>query len=139
MAQIEKAIKEKLISLAVEARKASYSPYSKYPVGAAILTASGKTYTGCNIENSSFGLTICAERTAIFKAVSEGERKITAIAIAAKASSPCGACRQVLSEFAAPEIPVIFVNLKDSGEKEIEDHTLGELLPCSFNQEEAGL
>ena len=140
MAEIDNATKEKLINMAINARKASYSPYSKYPVGAAVLAESGKIYTGCNIENSSFGLTNCAERTAIFKAVSEGERKIKAIAIAAKASTPCGACRQVMSEFAKPSMPIILVNMDDGkGTHELVESTLGELLPMSFNQEEAGL
>lgn len=140
MTNIDQETKEKLIDGAIEARKKSYSPYSRYPVGAAVIAGSGKMYTGCNIENSSFGLTNCAERTAIFKAVSEGEKRILAIAIAAKASAPCGACRQVLSEFAAAEIPVILVNLNDKkGTKEIQELTLGQLLPFSFNQEDAGL
>lgn len=140
MAEIDNATKEKLINMAINARKASYSPYSKYPVGAAVLAESGKIYTGCNIENSSFGLTNCAERTAIFKAVSEGERKIKAIAIAAKASTPCGACRQVMSEFAKASMPIILVNMDDGkGTHELVESTLGELLPMSFNQEEAGL
>lgn len=140
MTNIDKETKEKLINGALEARKKSYSPYSKYPVGAAVIAGSGKMYTGCNIENSSFGLTNCAERTAIFKAVSEGEKSILAIAIAAKSSAPCGACRQVLSEFAAAEIPVLLVNIDDKkGTKDIQELTLGELLPFSFNQKDAGL
>lgn len=94
---------------ALAARKHSYSPYSHFRVGAALLTASGKVYTGCNIENSSYGLTVCAERTALFKAVSEGERKFTAIAIASDENgftAPCGACRQVMMDLAG-DIDVI--------------------------------
>lgn len=140
MAANDKEMKEKLISLAMEARKKSYSPYSKYPVGAAVLAESGRIYTGCNIENSSYGLTNCAERTAIFKAVSEGEKKLLAIAIAAKASTPCGACRQVMSEFASADMPVYLVNMDEkTGKNEIIETTLGALLPLSFNKEEAGL
>lgn len=140
MAATDKEIKERLINLAIEARKHSYSPYSKYPVGAAVLAESGRTYTGCNIENSSFGLTNCAERTAIFKAVSDGEKKILAIAIAAKVSTPCGACRQVMSEFGTASMPILLVNINDStGEREIIETTLGEMLPLSFNKEDAGL
>ncbi len=140
MAATDKEIKERLINLAIEARKHSYSPYSKYPVGAAVLAESGRTYTGCNIENSSFGLTNCAERTAIFKAVSDGEKKILAIAIAAKSSTPCGACRQVMSEFANASMPIILVNMdEENGTNEIIETTLGDLLPLSFNKDEAGL
>lgn len=97
-----------LIALANEAMRYSYSPYSKYKVGAALLTKDGKVYTGCNIENASYGATNCAERTALFKAVSEGEREFTAIAVTAEKSMPwpCGICRQALSEF-APELRVI--------------------------------
>lgn len=106
---------EKLLELfeaALQASKLSYSPYSKFPVGAAILTSDGRVFTGCNIENRSYGLTNCAERTAIFKAVSEGAQKISAVAIAAPKSDypvgPCGACRQVLTEFGEADVPVIF-------------------------------
>ena len=91
-----------LMDKAKEASKQSYSPFSRFAVGACVLAKSGKTYTGCNVENSSFGMTICAERCAIFKAVSEGEREITAIAIYSPNTddcNPCGACRQVMYEF----------------------------------------
>ncbi len=99
-----------LMTLAEEARKASYSPYSKFAVGAALLTKSGRVVLGCNVENSSFGLACCAERTAIFKAVSEGEREFVAVAVTAgkgHGAAPCGACRQVLHEF-SPEMWVYF-------------------------------
>lgn len=107
----------------------SYSPYSRYPVGAALLCADGRVYQGCNIENASFGLTNCAERTALFKAVSEGEREFTAIAIAAKGSAPwpCGACRQALHEF-APNIRVLVT----WGEGERAEAGLPDLLPKGF-------
>lgn len=101
---------ELLMAEAEKARKASYSPFSKFAVGAALLTRSGRVVHGCNVENSSFGLSCCAERTAVFKAVSEGERDFVAIAVTAgkgEGSAPCGACRQVLHEF-APEIWVCF-------------------------------
>ena len=94
---------KELMAEAEQARRSSYSPYSKFAVGAALLTASGRVVRGCNVENSSFGLACCAERTAVFKAVSEGEREFTAIAVTAgrgHGSAPCGACRQVLFEFA---------------------------------------
>ena len=106
-----------LIDHAIAARQAAYAPYSRYAVGAAVLTAGGRTFTGCNVENASYPAGICAERTAIFKAVSEGERRIVALALAAAPQeeqppfsgypAPCGICLQVLSEFAAPELRVL--------------------------------
>ncbi len=123
-----------LISAAINARKNSYSPYSHYAVGAAVLTDRDEIVTGCNVENASYGLCNCGERTAIFKAVSEGARKIRAIAIAAAGGAPypCGACRQVMSEFAeSPDMPVIVVTITDEGEKK-EEFTLKELLPYGF-------
>lgn len=120
---------EALLALARAAMERSYSPYSRYPVGAALLCADGRVYQGCNIENASFGLTNCAERTALFKAVSEGEREFTAIAIAAKGSAPwpCGACRQALHEF-APNIRVLVT----WGEGERAEAGLPDLLPKGF-------
>ena len=110
----------------------SYSPFSRFAVGAAVITPSGKIYRGCNVENSSFGLTNCAERTAIFKAVSEGEREILAVAIYSPNTDscyPCGACRQVLYEFQSDnyEIDVVTENL---GALEIQK--LSYFLPCGF-------
>jgi cytidine deaminase len=100
---------KELMAEAEKARRWSYSPYSKFAVGAALLTRSGRVVHGCNVENSSYGLACCAERTAIFKAVSEGEREFVAIAVTAGAerssAAPCGACRQVMHEF-APQMPV---------------------------------
>ena len=121
---------EALIEIAKQYRAHSYSPYSHFPVGAAVLTASGKVYGGCNIENSSYPLGNCAERTAIFKAVSEGERDLAAIAIVADTPgpcSPCGACRQVMAEFRIPK--VIMANLKG----EWCAVTLDQLLPYAFS------
>ena len=121
-----------LLALAHEAMNRSYSPYSNYPVGAALLCADGRIFQGCNIENASFGLTNCAERTAVFKAVSEGAKEFTAIAIASKKSAPwpCGACRQVLNEF-APGIRVLVTWEGGSGEM-----NLGELLPHGFGPQD---
>lgn len=103
-----------LYEQALQAAAHSYSPYSHFPVGAAVMTDDGTVFTGANIENRSFGLSNCAERSAIFAAVSAGYRTITAIAIAAPAADypvgPCGACRQVISEFAAGDVPVWFGN-----------------------------
>ncbi len=113
-----------------EAMEAAYSPYSHYRVGACLLCDDGSMYTGCNVENASYGLTNCAERTAIFKAVSDGHRSFKAIAIAAKAMPPwpCGACRQVLSEF-CEDLPILIT----WGEGEVLESSLNELLPHSFS------
>lgn len=127
--------KKELFSAAVEAMKRSYAPYSHYNVGAALLTKEGKIYTGCNIENSAYGPTVCAERTAIFKAVSEGERDFAAIAVVGGkdgrvtgAFPPCGVCRQVMAEFCNADFPVFVMNSRTSAKR----YTLGELLPCAF-------
>ncbi|MDD3239936.1 MAG: cytidine deaminase [Lachnospira sp.] len=120
-----------LVERAKEAVSNAYAPYSGFCVGAAVLTESGKIYQGCNIENASYGATNCAERTAIFKAVSEGEQKICAIAIMSKAGDftpPCGICRQVMSEFMELDAPVILGNHVG----EIKIFQLGELLPANF-------
>lgn len=121
---------ENLFKLASEAKENAYSPYSKYKVGAALLMKDGKIINGCNVENASYGLTMCAERIAIFKAVSEGYKPgdIEAIAIVASAPdfSPCGACRQVINEFGV-DIKVIF---EFSGRVVLA--MIKELLPCSF-------
>lgn len=118
-----------LLSLARLAMENSYCPYSRYAVGAALLSADGRVFQGCNIENASFGLTNCAERTALFKAVSEGARDFTAIAIASNGSAPypCGACRQALNEF-APGLRVLVT----WGEGEVDKTTLPALLPHGF-------
>lgn len=122
--------KKELILKALEAQKMAYVPYSAFPVGAAILTKSGKVYTGCNIENASFGATNCAERTAIFKAISEGEKEFDTIAIVGDPSaftSPCGICRQVLVEFGL-DITVILAK----SQEEYREFTMEEILPLSF-------
>ena len=119
-----------LMREAVAARTASFSPYSRFPVGAALLGASGRIYHGCNVENASFGLTCCAERTAVFAAVSQGERAFTAIAVTARAGAgapPCGACRQVLAEFS----PDLWVYWRDMRGRLLR-RRLGELLPEQF-------
>jgi cytidine deaminase len=123
---------EEMIKSAEEASKNSYSPYSKFAVGACVLTENNKIYTGCNFENSSFGLTICAERNAIGSAIADGERKIKAIAIYSPNMdncTPCGACRQVLNEFKSDNGIDVIVKIKDG----IKVYTLAELLPESFN------
>ena len=128
--------RKELFRLACEARKASYSPYSKTSVGAALCTESGNIYTGANIENSAYPMTVCAEQVAIFKAVNAGERKFIAIAVAGGRAGegeksifpPCGACRQIMREFSSGELEVI---LSADGEAK----TLSELLPLSFGGE----
>ena len=127
-------MKEELINEAIEARKQAYVPYSKFQVGAAVLTG-GKVFRGCNVENASFGLTNCAERTAIFKAVSEGNRKIEAIAVVADTEgpvSPCGACRQVLAEFCDSDTKIYLTNLHGN----TEEWSMAKLLPGAFQAED---
>lgn len=125
-----------LIRRAFAARKFAYTPYSHFNVGAALLTRNGKVYTGCNIENAGYTATNCAERTALFKAVSEGERQFSAIAIVGSkegtvnelVTGPCGVCRQALYEFSGPDLTVIMARTE-------EDYivtTLGQLLPYGF-------
>lgn len=121
---------QQLVQQALDVREKAYAPYSEFPVGAVLLGKSGQVYTGCNVENISFGLTICAERMAIFKAISEGEREFEAIAIVADMEEPvppCGACRQVLAEF-SPNMTVIMANLKD----ETKSMILSDLFPEPF-------
>lgn len=121
--------REDLITLALEARKEAYAPYSRFPVGAALLAESGQVYTGCNVENASYGLSICAERVALFKAVAAGERRFKAIAVVTETmATPCGSCRQALAEFGKDEFEIIVADPK--GKMEI--YTLGQLLPSSF-------
>ena len=130
-----------LIKKCLEARKSAYVPYSHFAVGAALLCADGKVYTGCNIENASFSPTVCAERTAFFKAVSEGERRFSAIAIAGGPADsgelsfcpPCGVCRQVMQEFCDPEtFRIVLGNSK--GERKT--FLLKELLPLGFGPDQ---
>lgn len=124
---------EKLINAAAAARERAYAPYSHFKVGAALLTKEGRYYTGCNIENASYSLTCCAERVALFKAVSNGERDFEAIAVTAGTQDfcvPCGACRQALAEFGA-DLRVFMANAQ--GEYRVQ--SLSELLPAAFDRE----
>ena len=119
----------KLILEALRVRQHAYTPYSKYKVGASILTKDGKIFSGCNVENSAYGVTLCAERTALVKAVSEGHQQFTAIVVATEnRATPCGCCRQVLAEF-NPNIAIIAVDLK----KNSIEYSLSQLLPHCFN------
>ncbi|MED4203674.1 cytidine deaminase [Neobacillus mesonae] len=124
-----------LVNQAIEARKKAYTPYSNFQVGAAVLTKNNHVFRGCNIENASFGLTNCAERTAIFKAVSEGNQEIEAIVVVGDTEgpiSPCGACRQVMAEFCDQDTKVILANLNGA----IEETTIAELLPGFFSSKD---
>ena len=129
---------EILIQAATEAREKAYAPYSRYKVGAALLGRSGKIYTGCNVENSSYGATICAERTAVVKAVSDGETEIVAVAVAGDSERytfPCGICRQVISEFGKDDTKVICIN--KNGQYKIYD--LKDIIPHAFTGEDLDL
>lgn len=121
----------KLIETAIEASKYAYVPYSHFPIGAALVAKNGTVYTGCNVENASFGLTNCGERTAIFKAVSEGVTEFEELVVygeTEKPISPCGACRQVMAEFFEQDLKVTLV----AKDKSTVVMTVGELLPYSF-------
>ena len=125
-------MEKQLCELAVAMLERAYVPYSHFPVGAALLCKDGTVFTGCNIENAAYGATVCAERTAIFKAVSEGHREFDTLVIAGRSDGycvPCGTCRQVMMEF-APELTVICLNRKDESRK----FALRELLPYGFDQ-----
>ena len=131
---ISKDLQEKLIALAKEAQEKSYTPYSKFPIGSALITEDGDIYTGCNIENISYGLTNCGERTAIFKMISEKgpKGKIKAIAVTTKADipcTPCGACRQVIQEFSTPDTVVIY-----KGQDRYVVVSMSEHLPSAFTE-----
>lgn len=126
---------EQLITEAKLAREKAYVPYSKFKVGAALLSANGKVYHGCNIENAAYSVTNCAERTALFKAVSEGDVHFTSLVVVAdtdRPTSPCGACRQVIAELCPSDMEVILTNLKG----DIQRTTVDELLPGAFLAED---
>ncbi|WP_034669390.1 cytidine deaminase [Bacillus methanolicus] len=126
---------EHLIAEAKKAREKAYVPYSKFAVGAVLLTDGGKVYHGCNIENAAYSMTNCAERTALFKAFSEGERKFKALAVIADTKRPvppCGACRQVISELCPQDMKVVLANLNG----DIKELTVKELLPGAFSPED---
>ena len=128
-------LKQEWINTAIEALDKAYVPYSHFPVGACLVTESGKIYQGINIENASFGLTNCGERTAFFKAVSEGEKTFTHLVVAGHTPdpiSPCGACRQVMAEFCSPDMPVTLVG--DNGVTKAT--TVRALLPYAFTEKD---
>ncbi|WP_064091455.1 cytidine deaminase [Rossellomorea aquimaris] len=126
---------EQLIQEAKLAREKAYVPYSKFKVGAALLSKDGKVYHGCNIENAAYSMCNCAERTALFKAYSDGDKEYSMIAVVADTARPvppCGACRQVISELCSPEMKVVLTNLKG----DVEQLTVAELLPGAFSPED---
>jgi cytidine deaminase len=130
---LTKAMKAKLVRHAQEVQKNAYAPYSKFYVGAAVLGENGEIYTGVNVENAAYPSTICAERSAIVKAVSAGQRKLLGLAVVTRnAGSPCGSCRQVLREFCDDSMPILLAN--EAGEV-VDETNLGELLPHSFGPE----
>ncbi|KZT59084.1 cytidine deaminase [Calocera cornea HHB12733] len=146
MTRLSKEDKDRLIAAAIEAKDGSYSPYSKFRVGAALLTPTGAIIKGANIENASYGAAICAERTALVKATSEGIRQFVALAVTSDVPSPispCGICRQFIREFCALELPVFLVPANygtyGDGKGEITETTLDELLPYSFGPEDLEL
>lgn len=138
MKKLSSQLAQELIKTATRTMQNSYSPYSKFKVGAALLTGSGKIYGGTNIENASFGLTNCAERTAVFSAVAAGEKTFEALAIVfnqkslSPISTPCGACRQVLAEFCPPDMPVLTVAVFDGKTQQIIKKKLKDYYPYPF-------
>jgi cytidine deaminase len=127
---MKRGVERDLVAAAAAASRRAHAPYSRYRVGAAVLAADGRVFAGCNVENASYGLTLCAERAAAAAAVAAGARRLVAVAIAVPrppAAWPCGACRQVLAEFAGPECEVVVAAGRD-----IARSTLGELLPHTF-------
>ncbi|MBI5243447.1 MAG: cytidine deaminase [Elusimicrobia bacterium] len=130
----------KLIETAKLARKKAYCPYSRYQVGAAVMTESGRIFSGCNVENASYGLSICAERVAVFNAVARGERMIQAVAVVGKSARPCGACRQVMLEFSTKETDLLLVDLDPNERKDtVIRSRVYSMLPCAFDPLESGL
>lgn len=125
--------KEGMIARATDAMARAYAPYSNYRVGACAMADDGTLYTGCNVENASYGLTLCAERVAVTKMISDGKKRLAVIAIVGEKSPawPCGACRQVINEFAGKEIPVIVAQAGG----DYEEMTLGEIFPRAFGPE----
>lgn len=128
-------LRQRLISLAQDARQRAYAPYSGYQVGAALLTSRGQIYTGANVENAAYPTSMCAERVAVFKAVSDGERQFLAIAVVTgNGGSPCGSCRQVMAEFGLQTIVLI----ADAEGRLLQEASLAELLPGAFGPSDLG-
>ncbi len=133
--ELTSELKKMLIQRAIEARKLAYAPYSQYLVGAALITASGKVFSGANVENAAYPDSLCAERVAIFKAVSEGEKKFVALAVVtSNAGTPCGSCRQVMAEFGLDTLVLI----ADAEGNLMQEATVAELLPGAFGPRDLG-
>jgi len=130
---LARALQGDLLAAAREAQAFAYAPYSNFRVGAAVLTSDGSIYRGCNIENASYGLTVCGERVALFKAISDGRMDIAAVAVVTSAATlckPCGACRQVIAEFSQADNPIVILSASSTGEVVME--TITALLPDNF-------
>lgn len=131
---------ERLIETAVQAQKRAYCPYSRYPVGAAVLTETGRVFPGCNVENASYGLAMCAERAAIYHAVASGHDSLKAVCVVGTAAKPCGACRQVMFEFSDKDTDLYLVDLNlATGRRSVYKTTVYKLLPLAFDPLASGL
>ncbi len=134
------AIISRLMETAIAAQKHAYCPYSRYRVGAAVLTESGRIFAGANVENASYGLSICAERVAIFNAAARNERTLKAVCIVASAAKPCGACRQVMMEFATKDTVLYLIDLNNAtGRRRVTKTTVFKMLPAAFDPIASGL
>lgn len=123
----------RLLEAALIARRNAYCPYSRYVVGASVMTNSGDVFYGCNVENASYGLSLCAERAAVFNAVAHGHKTLKAVCVVSKKGKPCGACRQVLFEFSTAKTALYIIDMKDSGRYEVRKTTVFKLLPEAFD------
>lgn len=130
---------KRLTDAAISARKSAYCPYSRYPVGAAVMTETGRVYAGCNVENASYGLAVCAERVAVFTAIAHNQTALKAVAVAATGARPCGACRQVLFEFSTKDTELILIDVKASGRTSLHRTTVHKVLPYAFDPLSSGL
>ena len=131
---------ERLIETAVSAQKNAYCPYSRFPVGAAALTESGRVFAGCNVENASYGLSLCAERVAVFNAVTRHQTVLKAIAVVGSSAKPCGACRQVMFEFSTKDTALYLVDRNpSSGRQRVTKTSVFKMLPAPFDPLDSGL
>jgi cytidine deaminase len=131
---------QRLIETAISAQKNAYCPYSRYPVGAAVLTDGGRIFAGCNVENASYGLSLCAERVAVFNAVTRRQTSIKAICVVASSARPCGACRQVMFEFATKDTELYLVDLSPNSRRQaVTRTTVHKMLPGAFDPIASGL
>ena len=139
-ANVHRRAIERLIAAAVQAQKRAYCPYSRYPVGAAVLTETGRVFPGCNVENASYGLSMCAERAAIYHAIASGHDALKAVCIVGTAAKPCGACRQVMHEFSDKDTDLYLVDLNAAtGRSTVNKTTVYRLLPLAFDPLASGL